>query len=181
MSERNGTANLLAQVTAFRELKEDYNSEVAENLTAKNLQRNGINASTTDVKGWDKINNAALQGRLDIPAEVVIAERKASIAAGTTLGQAAEDVGNVDGQNPVQSGANDSSGDDDSGGDDSGDDSGDDESDDDDGDDDSSGGDDDHSGEEDERSSIDEMYGYDDPEDNQEAALDDVLKIQENS
>lgn len=163
MSERNGTANLLAQVTAFRELKEDYNPEVAENLTARNLQRNGINASTTDVKGWDKINNAALQGRLDIPAEVVIAERKASIAAGTTLDQAAQDVGNLDKQNRVKSSADDSSGDDD------------------DGDDDSGGDDDNLSGEEDERSSIDEMYGYDDPEDNQEAALDDVLKIQENS
>ena len=27
----------------------------------------------------------------------------------------------------------------------------------------------------------DEMYGYDDPEDNAEAVLDDVVKIQENS
>jgi hypothetical protein len=160
MSERNGTANLLAQVTAFRELKEDYNPEVAENLTARNLQRHGINATTTDVKAWDKINNAALQGHLDIPAEVVIAEGKAASAAGTTLGQAAQNVVNLDEQNSEQSG---------------------DDSDDDDLDDDSGGDDDDISDEDDERPSIDEMYGYDDPEDNQEAALDDVLKIQENS
>jgi len=159
MSERNGTANLLAQVTAFRELKEDYNPEVAENLTARNLQRNGINATTTDVKAWDKINNAALQGHLDIPAEVVIAEGKAAVAAGTTLGQAAQNVVNLNAHNSEQSG-------DDSGSDD--------DSDDDD-------GDGDLSDEDDERPSIDEMYGYDDPEDNLEAALDDVLKIQENS
>lgn len=163
MSERNGTANLLAQVTAFRELKEDYNPEVAENLTARNLQRNGINATTTDVKAWDKINNAALQGHLDIPAEVVIAEGKAAVAAGTTLGQAAQNVVNLDAQNSEQ-GGDDSGSDDDLDDDDSGD-----------------GDDDDLSDEDDERPSIDEMYGYDDPEDNLEAALDDVLKIQENS
>jgi hypothetical protein len=34
---------------------------------------------------------------------------------------------------------------------------------------------------EDQLSTIDELYGYDDPEDNAEAALDDVLKAQENS
>ena len=33
----------------------------------------------------------------------------------------------------------------------------------------------------DELPTIDELYGYDDPEDNAEAALDDVLKAQENS
>ncbi|KVC62671.1 hypothetical protein WI72_09485 [Burkholderia ubonensis] len=35
--------------------------------------------------------------------------------------------------------------------------------------------------EEDELPTIDEMYGFDDPEDNAEAALDDVLKAQERS
>lgn len=180
MSERNGTANLLAQVTAFRELKEDYNPEVAENLTARNLQRNGINASTTDVKGWDKINNAALQGHLDIPAEVVLAERKASIAAGTTLGQAAQDVSNLDEQNRVQSSAN-GSNEDNSGGDDSGDDDDDSGRNEDSGNDDDISDDDDLSDEDDERPSLDDMYGYENPEDNEEAALDDVLKIQENS
>ena len=164
MSERNGTANLLAQVTAFRELNEDYNRDVAENLTARNLQRNGINASTTDVRAWDKINNAALQGRLDIPAEVVIAEEKAATAAGTNLNQAAQNVVNLDTQNSVQGGddgsTNDADDDDDSNDDDDG---------------------NDPSDDEDERPSIDEMYGSDDPEDNLESALDDVLKIQENS
>lgn len=33
----------------------------------------------------------------------------------------------------------------------------------------------------DELPTIDELYGYDDPEDNAEAALDDILKAQENS
>jgi outer membrane receptor for ferrienterochelin and colicin len=82
---------LLAQVTAFRELK-DYNTEVAENLTARNLQRNGVNASTMEVRSWDKINNAALQGRLDISTEVVIAEEKVAIAAGTTVNHVAQNV-----------------------------------------------------------------------------------------
>ncbi len=36
-------------------------------------------------------------------------------------------------------------------------------------------------GDDDEFSTIDELYGYDDPDDNAEAALDDVLKAQENS
>ena len=150
MSERNGTANLLSQVTAFRELKEDYSSEVAESLTAKNLQRNGIDASITDVKGWEKVNNAALQGRLDIPAEVVIAEKKASIAAGTALGQTAQEVVNQDEQNNDH----DNEDDDDA---------------------------DDLSDDEDELLTVDELYGSDDPEYNSESALDDVLKIQENS
>ena len=146
MSDRNSTANLLSQVTAFRELKEDYSTEVAEALTAKNLQRNGINASVAEVQGWDKINNAALQGRLDIPTEVAIAEGRAAIAAGTVADQAAHPVVAPD----VQASSQDE-------------------------------GDEDQNDDDDERPTLDDMYGYDDPEDNEEAALDDVLKIQENS
>jgi hypothetical protein len=85
MSERNGTANLLNQLKAFRELSEDYGTDSAENLTARNLQRNGVDANVTDVKGWVKVSDAALQGNLDIPAEVIRAEEKAAIAAGIAI------------------------------------------------------------------------------------------------
>ncbi|RJG02273.1 hypothetical protein [Noviherbaspirillum sedimenti] len=152
MSERNGTANLLAQVKAFRELKDDYSPEVAESLTSKNLQRNDVDASVTDVKGWAKINEAALQGRLDIPTEITIAEGKAAIAAGTAIDQLAAVSVVVDEQESAQDDAGDDQDDADS-----------DEQDD------------------NEVSTVDDLYGYDNPEDNEEAAFDDVLKIQENS
>lgn len=163
MSERNGTANLLSQVTAFRELKEDYSTEVAEALTAKNLLRNGVDASVAEVKGWDKINNAALQGRLDIPTEVASAEGKAAVAAGTVADQAAHPIAapNVQASSQEE-------------GDDEQCDEQDDESD-------EGSQADDAPDDDDEIPTLDDMYGYENSEDNEEAALDDILKIQENS
>lgn len=152
MSERSGTANLLNQLKAFRELSEDYNPDVAENLTAKNLQRNGVDATVIDVKGWVKVSDAALQGNLDIPAEVALAEEKAAIAAGTAIVKVTASAV-IDGEedNPA---------------DDEGDDEEDDEDDDDE--------------QDDQLSTAHEIYQCETPDDSDEAAFDDVVKIQEN-
>ena len=152
MPQPAGTANVLAQMTAFRKLKDEYNTEVAECLTVKSLQRNNVDASILDVKGWEKINNAALQGRLDIPKETTLAEEKASVAAGIMLNQFSTRVPVL---NTFDNDQDEVIGDDEDELDDSPDES--------------------------ELLSLDDLYGYDDPEDNAEAALDDVLKIQENS
>lgn len=153
MPEHNGTANLLAQMTAFRELKEDYNAEVAECLTVKNLKRNGINASVSDVQGWEKINNAALHGNLDIQREATLAEGKAATATGNAITHVSTNAPNLNADNYDQTAEIDYEDTDDV----------------------------DDNEEESELLTIDEMYGYDDPEDNLEAAQDDILKIQENS
>ena len=85
MAMRKGTANLLKQNRAYRELAEDYSSDVAACLTARNLLRNGVDVSDREVAGWAKINQATCKGQLDIGGEVKRAEGKAAVAAGTTV------------------------------------------------------------------------------------------------
>lgn len=151
MPERNSTANVLTQMKAFRELKEDYNAEVAECLTMKNLQRSGIDTSVSDAQGWEKINNTALHGNLDIQSEATLAEEKAATATATAhFGTNAPSLHAYHDDLTAEIDADHTD-------------------------------DVDDNEEESEHLTIDEMYGYDDPEDNLEAALDDILKIQENS
>ena len=85
MANAKGTANLLAQNRAYRELETEYSPAVARCLTSRNLLRNGIDASDEDVAAWAKINRACCKGRVDIRAETAKAERAASTAAGTAV------------------------------------------------------------------------------------------------
>lgn len=89
MATRNGTANLLKQNRAYRELSEDYSPDMAACLTTRNLLRNGVDVSDKEVAGWAKINQASCKGQLDIRGEVRRAEGKAAIAAGTAVKHAA--------------------------------------------------------------------------------------------
>lgn len=142
-----GTANVLHQITAYEDLKEEYSAETANELTAKSLNRHGIEANSGDVASWSKINNAAVDGNLDIPSERSLAETHADnhtkiIISSAGRGSEFEVVNTFDESNEDCE-------------------------------------DDEISSDEGLRSSIDDLYGYDDPEDNAEAALDDVLKAQE--
>lgn len=85
MAMRKGTANLLKQNRAYRELSEDYSPDVAACLTVRNLLRNGVGVSDREVVGWAKVNQAACKGQLDIGGEVRRAEGKAAVAAGSTV------------------------------------------------------------------------------------------------
>jgi hypothetical protein len=85
MATRHGTANMLAQNRAYRELESEYSPEVARCLTARNLLRNGVDVRDADVAAWAKINDFCCKARLDIRDEVRRAERTASVAAGTAV------------------------------------------------------------------------------------------------
>ncbi|WP_059825434.1 hypothetical protein [Burkholderia ubonensis] len=153
MSERpSGTANILHQHSEYEKLEQDYSAETANELTAKSLKRHGVDAAPNEVSSWHKINKAAVDGKMDIPGERKVAETLADGAAAGVI--AAARVSAID-QTPEALQATAEFEDEDS--------------------------EEEGAAEEDELPTIDEMYGFDDPEDNAEAALDDVLKAQERS
>lgn len=82
MAQQHSTGILEAQFVAYKELEVDYSPEVAQTLTARNLQRNGARVTGQQVAGWAVVTEAVLEGRLDLPAEVGLAEQRAAIAAG---------------------------------------------------------------------------------------------------
>ena len=147
MTDSAGTANILHQFTAYNQLRDDYSPEVANVLTQKNLARHNVPATPEDVDAWHRINTAAVNSKLDIPAERRIADTLAGAAVAAILETASTgpvaDVSDTIAaddedfsENEIQD-------------------------------------------EEDELPSLADMYGYDNDEDNEEAALDDVLKAQE--
>ena len=141
-----GTANILRQYSAHQELTQEYSPETANELAAKSLNRSGVEATSGDVASWAKINNAAVDGKIDIPAERQVAETLANGFAQAII-TTANQSGNAD---VLQ-----------------------------DADEDDVETEDESEPLEDDLPTIDEMYGYENPEDNDEAALDDVLKAQE--
>jgi len=138
-----GTANILHQYSCHQDLKQEYSPETAHELAAKSLNRHGIPATPNDVASWDKINSAAVQGKMDIPAERQVAESMAKGVAQAIIASAHQtsDEHDADEEDLESGDAADVA--------------------------------------EDELTTIDELYGFDNPEDNDEAALDDVLKAQE--
>lgn len=133
MSKPTGTANILHQFAAYNQLREDYSPEVANTLTQKNLARHNVPATLEEVEAWHRINTAAVNTKLDIPAERSKADVLANAAVGDILEAAAA---------PTQ--ALETMDDDDA-----------------------------------DESSLTDIYCYENNEDNEEAALDDVLKAQE--
>jgi hypothetical protein len=153
MSEPTGTANILHQFTAYNQLREDYSSEVANTLTQTNLARHNVPATPAEVEAWHRINTAAVNAKLDIPAERSIAEALANAAVANILGTVSTpstteepETTNTADENPYKVQFAD---------------------------------DEDEDEHEDELPSLEDIYGYEDDEDNQEAALDDLLKAQE--
>lgn len=149
MSEPTGTANILHQFTAYSQLRKDYSSEVANTLTQKNLARHNIPATPDDVDAWYRINTAAASSKLDIPTERSVADALANAAVATIL-QVASAPASVDLQKTISVT-----------------------------DDEDLDEDDEVEGYENELPSLADIYGYENDEDNEEAALDDILKAQE--
>ncbi|WP_442769417.1 hypothetical protein [Zoogloea ramigera] len=151
-----GTANILRQNAIYKDLREEYSPDVANALTSKNLQRQGINVPPEGCEHWHTINKAATDQKLDLEQERAIAESQAKEVADGMLQVAASShpVYPAAAQ-PVQAEEIDSDFDDEDG--------------------DTA----DEDAENDERPSLADIYGYENDEDNQEAALDDVLKAQE--
>lgn len=151
-----GTANILHQNAIYEDLCEEYSPDVANALTSKNLQRQGINVPPEGCGHWHTINKAAANQKLDLKQERAIAESQAKEVADGMLQVAAgsQHVYPASVQ-PVQAEELDSDFYDEDG------DAVDEEA------------------ENDELPSLADMYGYENDEDNEEAALDDVLKAQE--
>ena len=143
-----GTENILHQNAIYEDLCEEYSPEVANALTSKNLQRQGVNVPPEGCGHWHTINKAAADQKLDLEQERAIAENQAKEVADGMLQVAAS-------SQPVQEEEIDSDFDD------------------------VDGDAVDEDAENDELPSLADMYGYENDEDNEEAALDDVLKAQE--
>lgn len=143
-----GTANILHQNAIYEDLCEEYSPEVANALTSKNLQRQGVDVPPEGCGHWHTINKAAANQKLDLAQELAIAENQAKEVADGMLQVAAS-------SQTVHEQEFDSDFDDED------------------------GDTVDEDAEDDELPSLADMYGYESDEDNEEAALDDVLKAQE--
>ena len=157
MSEKPaGTANILHQNAIYEDLCEEYSPDVANALTSKNLQRQGVNVPPEGCGHWHAINKAAADQKLDLEHERAIAEKQAKEVVDGMLQVAAssQPVPSASVQS-VQEEEIDSDFDDED------------------------GNLDDEDVGNDELPSLADMYGYENDEDNEEAALDDVLKAQE--
>lgn len=143
-----GTANILHQNAIYEDLCEEYSPEVANALTSKNLQRQGVDVPPEGCGHWHTINKAAANQKLDLAQELAIAENQAKEVADGMLQVAAS-------SQPVHEQEFDSDFDDED------------------------GDTVDEDAEDDELPSLADMYGYENDEDNEEAALDDVLKAHE--
>lgn len=151
MTEPTGTANILHQHKEYNDLSNDYSPEVANALVQKNLERKNVVVTPVEVGGWHKINQAACDGKLDLKVERQVAETLADAAGAAMLASAAESAANE--STLMENEAADEEFDD---------------------------SDEEVSeAEEDELPSLADMYGYENDEDNEEAAFDDVLKAQE--
>jgi len=137
-NDLKGTANLIHQHSAYRALEGEYGEQTATVLASKNLARNGVDVPPEGIAHWDKVNNAAIQGQLNIDEERAKAEALASQAMGTAIQNASV-------ENAISAEEEEEFVD----------------------------------GDDDEAPTLQDMYGYDNDEDNEEAALDDILKIQE--
>lgn len=155
MSDENkwNSQKVVEQVEAHRDLSEEYTPEVANHLVSRSLQRHGVMMTPDQVDAWATINDAAGTGKLSIQNELARAEAKASHTADMI-------VGRVSGSQPPSPWAghdHEEAAEQDEGW----------------------GEDIDDDDPEDERPSLSEIFGYDDDEDNEEAAYDHILKLSE--
>ncbi|MDZ5459280.1 hypothetical protein [Azohydromonas lata] len=146
----NGTANLPRQFSAYTKLEQDEGTLVASHLTANHLRRKGVDTSPQEVQGWHKINSACVTRGVDIQGAVDAANFQAQACANAILQPLSghdADDTFVPAFSFANNGESDSDDPDESDPDDS------------------------------EILSINELYGFDNPDDNDEAAIDDILKI----
>lgn len=160
MTTPAGTANILRQHTDYSQLRQDYSPEVASVLAQKSLERHNIPASPSDVEVWHRINTAAADSKLDIATERRVAEARADAVTAHIVDAARSStaVAPVTADHSAEA-AYELDGSDDN-------------------DDDSDGEPEDDEGE---LASGADLFGYENDEDNAEAAYDEVLKIQENA
>lgn len=91
MTKPAGTTNIFDQFVAYNKLREEYSPEVANALTQKNLERHGITVTPEGVEEWYQINSAAVNAKLDIPAERRTAEAQAADIIQNTVFSQSED------------------------------------------------------------------------------------------
>lgn len=94
-------ARLTTEVLAYNRLRDEYSEGVADTLTQRSLQRNGIDTTDEEVRGWHRINDAAMAGQLNIAGEQAHAEHMAQEVVNGILGrytnQSHEDADTDDG------------------------------------------------------------------------------------
>jgi hypothetical protein len=82
-----GTANALRQQSVYRELSELYTPEGANLLASVNLKRNGVDVPPEGVGHWNTVNEAAHAGKMDLEAEAAIAAAKVNALTDAMLGR----------------------------------------------------------------------------------------------
>lgn len=155
MSDDNewDSKKVIEQMEAHRALSEDYSPEVANHLVSRSLQRHGVDMQPDQVDAWATINQAAGTGKLSLQNELARAQAKADHTADLIVNKVS---GNQAGSPWAGHDHEESAEHDEGWGDDIDDDD-----------------------QEDERPSLSEIFGYDNDEDNEEAAYDHILKITE--
>ncbi|MBK5437243.1 hypothetical protein JFV30_10420 [Pseudomonas sp. TH32] len=154
MVDPKGTANLLHQHAEYNKLSDEYSPEVAAVLTQKNLSRSNVQVSVEQVDGWHQINEASIKGHLDLESESQIATAQATAVVDAILRpivHALPEPADVVDESEVEDV------------------------------DDEDQDEDEDEDEQDERPSLGDIFGYEDDEDNEEAAFDHILKLQENA
>lgn len=178
MSDDNewDSEKVLEQIEAHRDICEEHYPEVANYLVSRSLQRHGVFVTPDQVDAWATINQAAGTGKLSIQHELARAQAKADhvadlMASKVSGNQAVSPWAGHDSEEAAVQGE--------SWGEELGDDQEDEwpsgiaeqdegwceDIDDDD--------------QEEERPSLSEIFGYDNDEDNEEAAYDHILKLTE--
>ncbi|MEA9753710.1 hypothetical protein VDG64_00735 [Xanthomonas campestris pv. raphani] len=89
MSEKNeppsGTANVLHQMKAYRDLSNEYGADGANILGSRSLERNGVSVPPEALGHWATINTAAEQNRMDLTLEKDVAASKVNALVGAIL------------------------------------------------------------------------------------------------
>jgi hypothetical protein len=146
-----GTANSVHQHKLYRDLAKLYTPEGANYLTSANLIRNGVNVPPEGVAYWHMVQEAAYANKLDLATEATIAGSKVNALTDAMLGRGNDNPPMPQANTqPEWHEAEQAELDDEE--DDT---------------------------EDDERSTLADIFGYDNLEDNEEAAADHVRKMQE--
>lgn len=87
MTESTGTGRTLHEMSAYTTLENEYDTTVANSVTAKAINRAHKDAHVTpqDVGSWAKVNRIMARGEVDIEKETKILNEKAKESADQML------------------------------------------------------------------------------------------------
>lgn len=87
MTESTGTGRTLHEMSAYTNLENEYDTTVANTVTAKAINRayKDSHVTSQDVGSWAKVNRIMAQGEVDIEKETQVLNEKAKESADQIL------------------------------------------------------------------------------------------------